>query len=140
FEVKAGEKKQIPIELNISTTQVNKDMLHGWIELESNDETYDLPYLIVQESADYPRIMEYSMQKDPKNTNEYTYEVYVKEDVKSVELQLFDTDYLTYQGTVKTWKYIKMGKHKIIIKHNDIDKTGYNNGLIIVQDENGEYH
>lgn len=140
FEVKAGEKKQIPIELNISTSQVNKDMLQGWIELESNDETYSLPYLIVQESADYPRIMEFSMQKDPKNTNEYTYELYATEDVKSVELQLFDPDDLTYQGTLKTWKDIEMGKHEGIIKKSDIDQTGHYNGLIIVEDENGEYH
>src|SRR5699024_12308923 len=98
FEVKAREKKQIPIALNISTSQVNKDMLQDWFELESNDETNSLPYLIVQESADYPRIMEFSMQKDPKNTNEYTYVFYATEDIKSVELQLFDPDDLTYQG------------------------------------------
>ncbi|HLR24021.1 MAG TPA: hypothetical protein VK100_09950, partial [Pseudogracilibacillus sp.] len=130
----------IPIELNISTSQVNKDMLQGWIELESNDEIYSLPYLIVQESADYPRIMEFSMQKDPKNANEYTYELYATEDVKSVELQLFDPDDLTYRGTLKTWKDIEMGKHEGIIKKSDIDQTGHYNGLIIVEDENGEYH
>src|SRR5699024_12710389 len=126
--------------LNISTSQVNKDMLQGWIELESNDEIYSLPYLIVQESADYPRIMEFSMQKDPKNTNENTYELYATEDVKPVELQLFDPDDLTYQGTLKTSKDIEMGKHEGIIKKSDIDQTAHYNGLIMVEAENGEYH
>lgn len=140
FEIKAGEKKDIPIALNISTSQVKEDMLQGWLELESNGEIFSLPYLIVQESADYPRIMDFSFQMDTNDKGEYIYELYVAENVKSVELQLYNPDTLAYEGTLEEWKDVEMGKQEGVLKKRDIKQRGYYNGLLIVLDKRNHYH
>src|SRR5699024_5092807 len=128
-----------PITLKVNSMQLEETMLQGWLHLKTREEAFSLPYIAVQKDADYPRVMGFTFDINVKDQDYYSYELYAAERVKSVELQLYDPDTLTYKGSLGPWKNIDIGMNEGEIKRSDIAQKGYYYGLLIVQDEDGAY-
>src|SRR5699024_8062130 len=140
FSIDAGEKKEIPISLKMNAMEVDEDILQGWIELDNKHETYSLPYVAVQKEADYPRVTGFTFELDVKDDDYYSYELYAAEEVKEIEVQLYNPDTLVYEGKLGSWDTIDIGMNEGKIKKSNMKQQGYYYALIVVQDLNGEFY
>lgn len=138
FTLAPGEKKVLQIGLKIGAGQLAEGMHQDWLALKTGDDTFLLPYLFINQTADYPKIMGFSFQVNPFDQDTYAYELFLPENVRQVQVQLYDPDTHLFQGVLYKWKDLKEGMHKGEILRRRIKQRGYFYGLIIVQLENGE--
>lgn len=138
FTVLPKEKLTVPITLKANTLQLEKGTYQDWLTLHSDGETYQLPYLFIAETADYPRIMGFTFHIDRIEQDKYKYQFYAAERVKSLQIQLYEPNSLVYEGTLLTLTDLNVGMNEGEIRRSDIEKKGRFFALIIVQLENGE--
>lgn len=139
FTIEAKKKKTIPITVKINPLQLDSGIFQERLILYEDDNIYTLPYVFINETANYPKVMGFSFQLRKFKQNLYHYQMYVTERVKSIEVQLFDQHSLVYEGSLIKWKDLDVGMHKGEIKRRHIKKRGKFYGLIVVQLENGEF-
>ncbi|HLS65776.1 MAG TPA: S8 family serine peptidase [Pseudogracilibacillus sp.] len=138
--VDPGERKEIPVTLKVNTLLAKQGVREGWLTLERNDgQTYEIPYMFIAQTAAYPKLMGFTFRLHDYDEKLYQYEMYVAEDVKSLEVQLYDEQSLVYKGKLTEWKNLEQGLHKGEIRKDAITQRGHFYALIIVQLENGDY-
>ena len=138
FTIPPQQKKKVPITLKANNLQLEKGTYQDWLTLNSDEKSYQLPYLFIAETADYPRIMGFSFKIDRSDQNKYQYQFYASERVKSLQIQLYEPNSLVYEGTLLTLKDLTVGMNEGEIRRSDIEQRGQFYALMIVQLENGE--
>ncbi|MFD2131508.1 S8 family serine peptidase [Pseudogracilibacillus auburnensis] len=139
FSIEPKTKKEIPIELKINSLQLKEGPYQGYLTLHSGDQTYYLPYVFINETANYPKVMGFSFRLNKLNKDVYKYQLYVAEPIKSVEIKLFNPNSLMYEGSLVKWTDLDVGMNEGEINKRNIKKKGKFYGLIVVQLENGEF-
>src|SRR5699024_7147939 len=69
--VKPQEKVGVPIELNTNSILMEEGIIEGWIKVESEAEKFSLPYIVVNETSDYPKVMGFTF-----NLNQFEAGIY----------------------------------------------------------------
>ncbi|WP_281170925.1 S8 family serine peptidase [Paucisalibacillus globulus] len=139
FKVKAGEKIDIPVELSITSPQLEKGIHQGWLELSSEGEIYHLPYLFINETADYPKATGFEFSLKPFSKDEYSYRLYVTEETRNIEVELYDPHSLVYDRTLLRMEDTQVGMNEGYINSRDIGKPGRYLAIITLQLEDGTY-
>lgn len=139
FSIKAGEKKVVPIEVSITSTQLDKGIHQGWLELQSEDENYHLPYLFINETADYPKATGFEFSLKSFSEDEFVYRLYLTEKTRSVEVELYDPHSLIYDRTLLRMEDTKIGMNEGYLNKRDLGPPGRYLAIITVQLENGQY-
>ncbi|MGM8364780.1 S8 family serine peptidase [Virgibacillus sp. W0181] len=141
FTVKKGEKKQLPIELTTIPSLINEGIYQDWIVLESKDteKTIHLPYLFVNQTADYEKATGFQFSLNPFSDNHtYTYQLYMTERANKVDVHLYDAESLLYKQKLLTLKDVDIGMNKGEIENVKIN-PGYYKAVITVELESGAY-
>src|SRR5699024_309444 len=102
FSVDAHEKKTVKLGLNVVAGQLKKGIHQGFLTLDGEGESYQLPYLFVNQSADYPKAMGFDLELKPLSDERYKYQMYVTDEAERVEVQLFDYASLLYNRPILT--------------------------------------
>lgn len=139
FTVAPMEKKEVPITLKVTGLQLEKGLYEGQLTMHQGQNTYKLPYVFMNETAPYKKVMGFTFQLDPIKKDVYTYQLYVAEPVRSVEIQLFDPHSLVHEGTLARWTNLEIGMNEGEINKRNISKQGTFYVLIVVQLANGEF-
>jgi minor extracellular serine protease Vpr len=140
FTIAPKAKKELDIRVKLNTLQAKEPLIQGMLELNQGSRVFPLPYTIVNQTADFPRVMGFDFQLDRKNEKIYQYQLYMAEKVKSITVQLYDPDTLAYQGKLATWDDLEIGMNEGELKTREIKQDpGYYYGLIVVEDEDGNF-
>ncbi|WP_053071908.1 S8 family serine peptidase [Ornithinibacillus contaminans] len=139
FTVEAGKKLTVPVELGITSTQLEKGIHQGWLELQSDSDTFTLPYLFINETADFPKATGFEFSLKPFSEDEYVYRLYVTEKAKSVSVELYDPQSLVFDRILFTMENIKTGMNEGYMSKREIGKPGYYLAIITVQQQDGTY-
>lgn len=137
--IEAGGKKELPIQLKVNTLELEEGTYQGWLRLNAGTKKLSLPYVFISETAEYPKIMGFNFQLNQLDKDNYTYQMYIPEPVKSVQIQLYDPHSLVFEGTLVKWKDLEVGMNEGEIKRRNIKHRGSFHGIIVVQLENGEF-
>lgn len=137
FSLEKGESKTLPIELNITTQQLDKKIHQGWLTLHQEREEYHIPYVFINKTADFPKAtgFEFSLKSFSEDT--YVYRLYVTEQVKSVKVSLYNPDTLLFEYDLLQLTDLELGVNEGEIKKSDIKKVGQYMALITVELEDG---
>ncbi|MFB1051531.1 S8 family serine peptidase [Paraliobacillus sp. JSM ZJ581] len=139
--VKPNEKRFIPIELTIDPNRLPEGLHQGWLKLFNGKESYQLPYLFINQTAQYPKAMGLELEVDPFNLKEYTYRLYLPEDVKEVKVDLYDPNTLVFEKTFIEKKDQPNGLLEDRIAKKDLPKPGnYIAAITISTKDNHMYH
>lgn len=138
FTIKPGEQKTVTIELKIKELFLQKGIHEGWITSRIGKETYQLPYLFINESDTYKKVDGFSLQLHPLEEEQYTYELYANEYAQIVELRLYDPDTLLYVDTILQLKNVSVGRHTGNIHKSNLQVQGNFYGIMTVQLKTGE--
>jgi len=139
FTVEKKETKTIPVELSVTTAQLKKGIHQGWLTLHQGEEAYQLPYLFVNKTADYPKAMGFEFSLKTFSDDTYTYRLYVTEPVKHAEVILYNPDTLLYERTLLEAEDLQVGMNEGQLKKSEVGKPGYYKALITVQLEDGTF-
>src|SRR5699024_2079856 len=86
FTVKPKEKKTVPIEIKVNPQFLDDGIHQDWLSLESEDQTYQLPYLFVNETADHPKVMGFNFSLKELSQDDYQYQLYLTDQAKTVDV------------------------------------------------------
>ncbi len=139
FTVEAQERKDVPVTLHMTTQQLKEDIHQGMLTLNQGTEQYHLPYLFVNNTADYPRAMglEFSMKMFDRDM--YTYKLYVADDVEEISIQLYDPDTLLYDRQLLKIDEPIMGMNEGELRESQVGEPGYYMAFINVILKDGTY-
>ncbi|WP_085994042.1 S8 family serine peptidase [Oceanobacillus senegalensis] len=140
FTVKAQETKTIPIELSVTSPEVEKGLHQGWLNLSTEEgETFQLPYLFINQAADNPKAMGFNFSLKPFSKDSYMYQVYVTEPVKRLEVDLYNPQTLLFDRTLIRKENLEIGMNEGEMKKSEIGKPGQYAAIITVYLEDGTY-
>ncbi|MFD1036857.1 S8 family serine peptidase [Virgibacillus byunsanensis] len=139
FTLEGKQQKTIPIELSVTTPQLEKGLYQGWISLHQQGETYQLPYLFVNETADYPKAMGFEFSLMPFSDDTYFYKLYVTDEAKSVTVDLYNPGTLIYDRTFLELSDVEIGMNEGQMEKKELGKPGQYKALITVLLEDGSY-
>lgn len=136
FSLKPLEKKNISIQLSIHPLYLEEGIYQGYLTLQKNDQTYELPYLFIHETTNYPLLMGFGVGLKPFSVDEYMYQFYLVEQAKSLRIDLFDPDTLTFVQTLLTLKDLPAGLNKGDLSLTDIPAPGQYIAKLTIEQEN----
>ncbi|AXI10630.1 peptidase S8 [Oceanobacillus zhaokaii] len=139
FTVREHETKSLPIELQITTPQLDKGIHQGWLTLNQDNKSYMLPYLFINQSADNPKAMGFEFSLKPFSEETYQYNLYLTEQVERVEVDLYTPDSLLFNRNLLEVKELKVGMNTGEIRKDEIGKPGNYVAVITVILEDGDY-
>lgn len=139
FTLEGKEKKTIPIELSIMTSLIDEGVYQGWLQLQQKDKTYELPYLFVNQTADYPKAMGFGFSLKPFSNDEYMYNLYLAEEAQHIQVDLYDPDSLRFERTLLQLEDANTGMNEGHVKQSNVGEPGYYKAIVTVQLETGEY-
>ncbi|MDC3416738.1 S8 family serine peptidase [Aquibacillus sp. 3ASR75-54] len=100
FTVGPNEKKQIPITLKVNDAFLNEGIHQGWLTLAGDNDTYQLPYMFINQEADYPKVMGVEFALKLFSDDEYRYRLYLPEKVEQVTVDLYDPNQMSFDRTL----------------------------------------
>lgn len=136
FTLQPNEKKTVTVRLKVNRLFLNRGMVEGWLQVFANNEEILLPYIFINETDTYKKVTGFSIRIHPLREEEYTYELYVIENAKSISVQLYESDSLLYVGELLKIENVKKGIYKEILEREKIEFKGSYYGLIIAELEN----
>lgn len=139
FALAGKEKKTIPIEVSITTPQLEEELHQGWLTLNQSDQTFNLPYLFMNHTADYPKTMGFEFSLKPLSQDVYGYRLYVTEEAESVEVNLYQPDTLIYDRRLLQLTDLEIGMNEGEINQAVVGEPGYYLALITIQLKDGSY-
>lgn len=123
FTLKPGQKKNVPIIMNIDSNLFNEKLQDGIIKVRAGEQLIKLPYLYVLEEPDYPRIMGFDLLKKT-GENSYEYETYLPTGAEEFGIALFREDTLQFIRFLDWKKEVKRGRLKGVFSVGDLDESG----------------
>lgn len=119
FTIDPGEKVTKQVELEITSNWVDEGLHQGYLSLRGGNKDYQLPYLFVNQTADYPKAMGFELQFEPLNDEAVFYQMYLAEDVDHLVIDLYDPQTFAYIETIVDRRELEAG---IVEGEIDIDK------------------
>lgn len=140
FQVAAGERKTIPIELSFTSLLLEKGLHQGWLTLNQGEENYQLPYLFINQTADYPLTTGFEFALKSFSDEMYRYQVYVvDEEAKRLEVNLFDPQTLVYDRQLLALEDLQVGLNEGEIPKRKIGTPGHYQVNITIELTDGSY-
>ncbi|MEC5424465.1 S8 family serine peptidase [Virgibacillus sp. C22-A2] len=139
FTLNKKERKTIPIEISITAGQLSEGMHQGWLTLNQYDQTYHLPYLFVNKTADNPKVMGFEFTLKPFSDENYLYQIYITDPARRVEIALYDQDTLLFDRLFLEKDDLHVGMNEGQLDQSELGKPGEYTALITVYLEDGTY-
>lgn len=136
--VPPNEKQQIPIELQTNSLLLDEGIFQGWLEMEQNQQKLQLPYVLMNETSNYKKVMGFTFEMNPLDEEKYDYQLYAPEKVESIQVKLFHPESLLYKGKLMELNDVEIGMNEGEMKVGDIDFEGEYYALIVVELKNGD--
>ncbi|SFL87145.1 S8 family serine peptidase [Salibacterium qingdaonense] len=117
--VPPGEAKEVNVQAELEPGVVETDELHGAITVTGGKYPVTLPYLMLINEPQYPRISAFELQPDPQ-ASAFQYEVYMPGGADTFEIRLYDPDTFAYAGMLDEKQNVKPGLFKQTLKKEEI--------------------
>ncbi|WP_318246264.1 S8 family serine peptidase [Bacillus sp. PS06] len=102
FKLKPNEKRKITLSVDITPTVIGAGLHSGHLFLDDGKKKTHIPYMIVIEEPDYPRVMAFQFGAKEDRTH-YQYQLYLPRGAEEYGIALYDPDSLRFI-TFLDWK------------------------------------
>ncbi|MFX3624429.1 MAG: S8 family serine peptidase [Ectobacillus sp.] len=134
--VKPHEKRDIEVEVALNPSFLKGGIHEGYVKVEGEGETINLPYLFFVEEPDYPRIMGFQFaQGDGEGS--YKYEIYLPGGADEMGIVLYDPATYSFVGFLDYRQNVTSGMVQQIISVKQSIKGTYR-ALVFVKKGNRE--
>lgn len=139
FTVKAHSKKSVPITVDVNSNWIKKGIHQGYLTLGSDSQTYQLPFLLVNETGDFQKAMGLEFSLKPFSDDTYMYKLYVTDDVEQVKVDLYNLDSLIHETTLFQIEDPVVGMNEGYLDERDVARTGKYKVLVTLTLSDGSY-
>ncbi|WP_283234591.1 S8 family serine peptidase [Alteribacter keqinensis] len=108
FYLNPGEKREVPIIMDVLPSVFEGGMYNGIIEVKSKDEIINVPYLFFVEEPDYPRVMAFMLEHTTEE-DVYQYEVYLPGGAEEFGIVLYEPDTFQFVKYIEAKKDVDRG-------------------------------
>ena len=140
FTIGPKEKKTVPITLSVTSSQVDKGLQQGWLVLRQEDESYQLPYLFLNQEGDYPKAMGIEFSLKTFSDDEYQYRMYLPEGASEITVDLYDPVSLMFDRTLLRLENQEQGIIEGTIEKRKLGAGGQYLANITITTEDGKMH
>ncbi|MCG3417934.1 S8 family serine peptidase [Oceanobacillus jordanicus] len=137
FVLKPGEEKAVPVQLAITSKQLEEGVHQGWLTVDEGDNRYLLPYLFINQTADNPKAMGFEFALQPFSEEGYIYKLYLAENAESAKVDLYDPDSLMFERTLLELDEVKTGENEGQLTKKQLGAPGEYMALITVRLDDG---
>nr|WP_052000916.1 S8 family serine peptidase [Gracilibacillus halophilus] len=120
FTLSPHEKRAVDIQATVRKNQMNQPMLQGYLYV--NDRP--IPYLVLNNDVDVPKGMGFEFYVEPLSTDEYSYQMYVVEEAKSITVDLYQPETFSFEQTIVQVKDRQPGVMKGTIDEKKLPSRG----------------
>ncbi|SFQ27802.1 S8 family serine peptidase [Salibacterium halotolerans] len=117
--VPPGEAEEVNVEAELEPGVVETDELHGTITVTGGKNPVTLPYLMLINEPQYPRISAFELQPDPKASS-FQYEVYMPGGADTFQIRLYDPDTFAFAGVLDEKENVKPGLLRETLKKEEL--------------------
>src|SRR5699024_8433393 len=109
----------------VTTQQLEEALYQGWLTLHQADQSYQLPYLFMNHDADYPKTMGFEFSLKPLSEKVYSYRLYAVDELKSVEVNLYQPDTLMFERQLLKLTDLQIGINEGELSQKDVGDPGH---------------
>ena len=133
--IEPGRKKTIAFNLKIDPLILRTGIHEGYLRMASDKANFDIAYVFLHETANYPRVMGTQFQVKSLQNNEFSYEMYLTDEVEEVKVNFLDTKTLTINDTI-----LLQGNFTLGMNEGTFEKQQSDNeiALLTIRFTNGE--
>src|SRR5699024_376074 len=110
--VEPGMKKTVAFKLKIDPFILKTGIHEGYLSMANDKASFDIPYVFMHETANYPRVMGTQFQVKPLQNDEFSYEMYLTDVAEEVKVTLLDTKTLTINDTILVQENFTLGMNE----------------------------
>ncbi|MUV37390.1 Minor extracellular protease vpr [Lentibacillus sp. JNUCC-1] len=133
FTVPPHETATISIGMTVTSMRQDSGLHQGYLQLKEGSETFHIPYLYMNQTADYPKAMGIGVTLKPFSADAYTYQYYMTEDVKDLKIDLYNPHTLIHERVLLEDRDVKQGLNKGEMNKKEIGPPGEYKGMIIME-------
>lgn len=138
FILKEKEEKTVKLKVKIEPSFLQSGIQEGFLTVNIDDQSVQLPYLFINETDSYNRIAQFTIEANPFDAKTFKYELYVTEAMKSMEIRLYDPDTLHYEQTLLSLSDLSPGKYEGELERRVLTRHGLFHGLFIYEQKDGK--
>lgn len=140
FALKKHEKKSVSVDLAVNPLLKEEGIHQGWLTLEENtqSDTYHLPYLYMNGTADHPKAMGFNFSLKPLSSDEFQYQIYLTDQTEAVDVHLYNPDTLVYDRPFLHLDHPDVGLNEGEMEKKELGEPGVYLAIITVELENGD--
>lgn len=140
FTLKPKEQREIKLSMRASSNLIEKGLHQGWITLERDkSKTYHLPYVWMNQTADHPRAMGLEFELKPFTKDDYTYKMFLSDDVESLDVHLYNPETLIREKQLLRLDDVKTGLNEGQLSKNKLPQPGIYLVILTAQLTDGSY-
>ncbi|MGF7127164.1 minor extracellular serine protease Vpr [Natronobacillus azotifigens] len=109
FTLEPGEQTTREVALEITSDWLDEGIHQGYLELRSDQESYQLPYLFVNKTADYDKVMGFELELKSLTANMYLYNIYLPDPVDELIIDLYDPTTFAHVQTIVEREALDVG-------------------------------
>ncbi|GAA0436324.1 serine protease Vpr [Lentibacillus halophilus] len=138
FTLKPGESKPLTLELSLNSNMAKNGIHQGWLMLNQGDNQYDMPYVFVNKTADYPKAMGFTLSLKPFSKDTYAFQLYLTKPAKHMEVNLYSLDTLVHDRMLLESDNVQDGLNKGTLPADELGKPGDYRAVVTVTFKSGE--
>lgn len=120
-----NETKTIDLSLKIRPDQLATGMYQDYLTVLINQETYQLPYLFINQTATFPQIVGFELEQSVRNEHMYQLRLQIANTSDTLTIDLYDPATLTYLAQLHFEEEIDAGLFETTIDLSDIKRLDH---------------
>jgi minor extracellular serine protease Vpr len=137
--LEAKEKRKVQVNVKISASHLKEGMHQGWLTLNQGEESYQLPYLFINQEADNPKVMGFEFSLKPFSSDVFAYQLYITDPARRVRIDLYDPDTLMFEQRLLEREDVQVGNNEGQLEKSDLGEPGHYTAIITISLEDGTY-
>ncbi|ASN04065.1 S8 family serine peptidase [Virgibacillus necropolis] len=139
FTVEPHGKKSVPIKVDVTSNWLDEGIHQGYLALNSEDKTYQLPYLFLNKTGDFQKAMGFEFSLKAFSDDTYVYRMYVTDEVEHLTVDLYNPDTLVHEKTLFEINEPVVGMNEGYLDKKEVDVSGTYKVLVTVTLSDGTY-
>ncbi|SEO23430.1 minor extracellular serine protease Vpr [Amphibacillus marinus] len=134
--IQPNQTETIPLTITIRSEQLAEGMHQGYLSVQINKQTYQLPYLFINQTAAFPKLAGFELDPVLNEIGSYTLKLQLAEENDKIMLDLYDPVTYDYLGTILNEDEVAAGLYEERIDLTNIEvKPAYLINIILIKED-----
>ncbi len=121
--IQPDQTVSLPITLLLRANQFEEGIYQGYLTMMINQQPYQLPYLVINQSAAYPKIAGFEIEPNQTESDQYFFRIQLTEPVDQLTMDLYDPVTFKHQARLYSKQNLAAGLFEGTIDLSPLSKS-----------------